>query len=417
MTTTAPIRLLHVQLEGYGPVRPVGRLAWHERRILFEFDPAFLTSGFALSPFHLRQQAGVQPGPLEPFDGLHGAFQDSLPDGWGRLLLDRHLRAQGISPGALTPLDRLAYVGHRGMGALTYRPEYPREAEPPTRPLDLDELARDAQLVLQGEAIDVLEQLMDLGGSSAGARPKVLVGLSEDRRSVVHGVDALPPGHAHWLVKFRNQSDPEDMGALEVAYAAMAKLAGIQQNPVGLLPSRTGHGHFATLRFDRVGERRVHVHTACGLLHADHRLPSMGYETLLQATRGLTKNQADVDQMFRRMVFNVLAHNRDDHTKNHAFLMGDDGTWTVAPAYDLTFSDGPAGEHALDVAGEGRAPKLAHLMEVAKKTGVTARMAQTCVADVRAAVAEWPKIATATGVSPASARRVTEAMRRVASGL
>lgn len=417
MTTTAPIRLLHVELEGYGPTRQVGRLAWHERRALFEFNPGFLASGIALSPLHLRLQPNVLTAIPGLFDGLHGVFNDSLPDGWGRLLLDRHLRAQGLSPGALTPLDRLAYVGHRGMGALTYQPEHAQQMPSQTHALDLDDLAKDAQLVLAGETVDVLERLMELGGSSAGARPKVLIGLSDDRRSVVHGVDTLPPGHAHWLVKFRNQSDPDDMGALEVAYAAMAQLAGIQQNPVTLLPSKTGHGHFATLRFDRVGERRVHVHTACGMLHADHRLPSIGYETLLKATRALTKNQADVDQMFRRMVFNVLAHNRDDHTKNHAFLLREDGAWTVAPAYDLTFSDGPAGEHALDVAGEGRAPRLAQLLEVAKKTGVAAKTANACVAEVRAAVAAWPTIARDTGVSTASARRVTEALQRVAGAL
>jgi serine/threonine-protein kinase HipA len=396
-----PVRLLHVEMELGGALRPVGRLAWQRGRIFFEYDPAFIASGRSISPIKLPLEQRVFPGELEPFDGLHGVFNDSLPDGWGRLLMDRSLSALGMIPSALTPLDRLAYVGSRGLGALRYRPEHGRKRGPAA--IDLDRLAELVQAVLDGDVEDVLDRLIDLGGSSGGARPKVLVGCNRNKRRLVAGVGALPVGYSHWLVKFRSSVDPPDMGAIEYAYSEMARAAGVDMAPTHLFPASEGPGYFGTQRFDRRGAARVHVHSICGLLHADHRLPSVHYDTLLNATRRVTGSQVEVDRMFRRMVFNVLAHNRDDHTKNHAFLLDDDGEWRCTPAYDVTFSSGPGGEHALAIDGEGRQPGVAHITAVARRVGVNDKLVRACVDQVKAAVDRWPDLAAAAGVLRATA--------------
>jgi serine/threonine-protein kinase HipA len=403
-TKLDPVRLLHVELDDGGGLRQVGRLAWQRGRIYFEYAPSFLAHGRSISPIRLPLEPRTFPGDLEPFDGLHGVFHDSLPDGWGRLLLDRSLTRLRLLPSALTPLDRLAYVGSRGLGALRYRPEYGRARS--RAAIDLDALAEQVRTVLDGDSEDVLDHLLELGGSSGGARPKVLVGVSANKRRLMAGVDALPAGYAHWLVKFRSSVDPPDVGALEYAYAEMARAAGIDMAPAHLFPARRGAGYFGAQRFDRRRNVRVHVHSACGLLHADHRLPTIGYVTLLKATRLVTRSQIEVDRMFRRMVFNVLAHNRDDHTKNHAFLLEDDGEWRCSPAYDVTFSSGPGGEHALDVGGEGRQPGLEHIRAVAQQVGVHDRTVRACMDEVKAAVSRWPELAAAAGVLKTTAKDI-----------
>ena len=399
-----PVRLLNVDIQLGESILPVGRLAWQDRQILFEYLPVFVERGLPISPFHLPVKPGVTYGDPTIFDGLMGVFNDSLPDGWGRLLLDRKLAQLEILPGALTPIDRLAYVGENGAGALRYRPEH--EREPDIVSIDLDALAEDARSVLDGGSSEVLDRLLSLGGSSGGARPKIVAACSADRTRLVTGNQALRPGFSHWLIKFRSSFDPPDVGAIEHAYSAMARAAGIDMAATHLFPARSGPGYFGTERFDRRGNARVHVHSACGLLKADFRIPSIGYLELLKATRLLTRNQLEVDRMFRRMVFNVFAKNRDDHTKNHAFILEEDGTWHSSPAFDLTFSAGSGGEHALDVAGEGRAPGLAHIEEVARQSGVHANTARTCVDEVKHAVDQWPAFASASGVSASSAATV-----------
>lgn len=392
-------------MEIAGVLQPVGRLAWQRGRALFEYAPAFVASGLSISPIRLPLEPRVFAATPEPFEGLHGVFNDSLPDGWGRLLLDRRLAQLRILPAALTPVDRLAYVGSRGLGALRYRPEYP-SGRTRRAAIDLDRLAKEARTVIDGDTAAVLVNLLDLGGSSGGARPKVLVGCSANKKRLIAGVDALPRGYAHWLVKFRSSADPPDVGAIEHAYSEMARAAGIDMTATHLFPAGKGPGYFGTERFDRRGNTRIHFHSACGLLHADHRLPSIGYETLLKATRLLTRSQPEVERMFRRMVFNVLAHNRDDHTKNHAFLLEEDGHWHCSPAFDVSFSAGPGGEHALDVAGEGKQPGMAQIAIVGRATGVDASFIRTCVEQVKTAVARWPIFASNSGVARASTRDI-----------
>lgn len=376
---------------------PVGRLATREQTIYFEYNASFIERKIDISPFNLPLQSGVSTFDRHLFEGLPGIFNDSLPDGWGRLLFDRFVRSQGIVPNDLTPLDRLAHVGYFGMGALVYEPDYSFvQAE---NIVNLDILAAQSQEVLDGSAEDVLQELLALNGSSAGARPKALIGVDASRQNISHGAHELQEGCAHWLVKFANAQDGFDAGAIEYVYALMAKEAGIAMPDVHLFPADRGAGYFAIKRFDREGSKRFHMHTACGLLHSDFRTPSLDYEDLIALTGALTRDAREIEKMFRLAVFNVLAHNRDDHAKNFSFLMDDTGEWVLSPAYDLTFSSGPSGEQSTMVLGEGKNPTRDHLV----KLGLDAKLNQikinAIIEQTTNALGRWRSLANEYGVT------------------
>ncbi|NBV29274.1 type II toxin-antitoxin system HipA family toxin, partial [bacterium] len=257
--------LVYVYYHGSGERQLTGRLLLKNRQIFFEYDADFIKKGLELSPFKLPLKTGVIESNDRTFEGLFGVFNDSLPDGWGRLLLDRKLMNVGLNPGTLSPLDRLCFVGTSGMGALSYEPENSSAMSHITN--DLDEIDSEIQATLD-ENDDYVEDLLILGGSSAGARPKVLLNID--------GVD--------WLIKFRSHLDPKDISAIEYAYHLMAIDAGLVVPEAKLFPSRKGMGFFGVKRFDRNGDSRIHMHTIAGLLHADHREPSLDYESIMKAT-------------------------------------------------------------------------------------------------------------------------------------
>lgn len=406
----SPVSLLHVFLNfGANPI-PVGRLALSKRRILFEFSPDFPASTLDISPLRLRANEGssVIPAPPEPFEGLHGVFSDSLPDGWGRLLVDRKAKELGVMPARLTPLDRLAWVGSDGMGALTYKPERPLVKDRADERIDLDELAAASRQILEDVPEAVFEHLLMAGGSPQGARPKALIGLSADKSTAIYGTENMSDDYEHWLVKFVAPKDSPDSGLVENAYANMARDAGINVPETLILPASSSPGYFATKRFDRENGRRLHMHTAAGLLHADFRIPSVGYEDILKLVGFVTRDQASVEQMFLRMVFNIVAHNRDDHIKNHAFLMNDSGRWSLSPAYDITFSEGPGGEHTLDVAGEGGSPNAGHILSVADSVDLSSSFAKETIEIVREVVSHWPAYASEAGVSKHEIQQISK---------
>lgn len=397
------VRLVHEP----GRERVVGRLAESGRRVYFEYDADFLQDPLWLSPFKLPPQPGLVEHRDRDFGPLFGLFDDSLPDGWGLLLMDRFFQQRGSALAEVSVLDRLAWLGTRTMGALTYHP--PSDpADPDPRILDLHEMARASEQVLEGTAAEVLPQLLRAGGSPGGARPKVLVGLCGE--TLLSGEDDLPPGCTHWMVKFRTRQEPPDAGSMELAYARMAKDAGIAMPPARLFETAEGERFFGVERFDRQGNRRFHVHTFGNLIHADFRIPSCDYRQLLEVTRVLTRNHRDVLEAYRRMIFNVLAHNRDDHVKNFAFRLSLVGEWELAPAYDLVLADGPGGEHTMTVAGEGRAPGRNHLLELAGPAGISNREAEAVLDQVAAATARWSDHARKAEVSGRSARRVEKAL-------
>lgn len=396
-----PVNRLQVRISLEGEMRTVGTLAWNqtERRSYFEFDRTFLDAPLPLSPFRLPTNEYAKAAPYDPFDGLHGLFNDSLPDGWGRLLVDRRLRKYGVDSRTITPLDRLTIVGSRGMGALTFVPEHLFPDGAPEA-LDLDWISKHSGLIQNEAKTADVDLLQEIQGSSTGARPKIVVGMDAvNNRVVADFGEGLPPGFEPWIVKFKSKHDIEEIGPMEYAYSLMARASGIEMAETRLIETTRGNRYFASRRFDRSERGRYHIHTASGLLQVDHRSPRIDYDVLLKLTRALTRDERDVRRMFGRMTFNVLAKNKDDHSKNHAFLMNADGSWQPTPAYDLTLSEGPGGEHSLAVAGEGRNPSLQDILKVAANASIPVAEAQSIIDRVQSAINEWPHHASEAGMS------------------
>lgn len=401
---------VEVHLELGRTRRVVGRLLDARQRIHFEYDPRFLGSGLELSPLKLPLRPGVfSSGPPE-LHGLYGLFDDSLPDGWGLMLMHRRMRERGIDPARVSVLAWLQYLGERGMGALTYHPP----EGPPADPLavDLAVLAAEAVAVYEGRAKHVLPALELAGGSPGGDRPKVAVAFGP-RDLAVSGATTVPRGYEHWLVKFSAKRDPSDAGALEEAYAGMARNAGIDMPATRLIALGRSRRCFAVKRFDRVGNARVHVHTLGGLLHATHRAPSLDYKDFLAATFAITRSQPQVLEAFRRAAFNVLACNRDDHTRNFAYLMDERGAWRLAPAYDLTLSEGIGGHHTTSLLGEGLRPRRAQLLDLAALAALPKTKVAEALGQVEAAVADFGKAARAAGVMAGTLRRAERRLAEV----
>ncbi|MBB6144326.1 serine/threonine-protein kinase HipA [Silvibacterium bohemicum] len=403
----SPTELLNVYLDARNQRHKVGRLAFRDRQVLFEYDPSFLASGIEISPIKLPLKAGVSVADTAIFDGLFGVFNDSLPDGWGRLLLDRTVEKHGVHRGQLNPLDRLAYVGRHGMGALSYEPELGQQTSDDS-PLALDRLAEESAAVLAGENEEVFEELLRLNGSSSGARPKIVAQVSGDKRKIIHGRQELQPGFTHWMIKFPSSQDTRDVGATEYAYSLMARDAGVEMSETHLFRTRRNR-YFGTKRFDRDGDARIHMHSLGGLIHADHRSPSLDYDTVLRVTLALTRNIQDAEKAYALACFNVLAHNRDDHVKNFSFLLNARNEWVFAPAYDLVFSYGPGGEQSMLVMGEGKNPGTTQLLALGKQYGI--KNAPEILAKVGKAVADWPRYADLAEISRKSTKQIADKIK------
>ena len=389
--------------------RLVGQLAESQGRMFFEYDPEFLRAPLWLSPFKLPPTSGLHEHTDRLFGPLFGLFDDSLPDGWGLLLMDRAFRRAGRDPHGVGILERLAYLGSETMGALVYEPALPREDDL-NESFDLGRLAREAIQVLDGDVHTALPLLQRTGGSPCGARPKVLVGVQGERLISGHG--ELPEGFTPWIIKFPAQQDGRDAGPIEFAYARMAAAAGLDMPETRLF--ETGENRFfGVRRFDREHGRRVHTHTLGNLIHSNFRVPSCDYRDFLKVVRILTKNHQDLCQAFRLMVFNVLTHNRDDHVKNVSFCLDAAGDWHLAPAYDLTFAPGPGGEHSMTVQGHGKAPGKRELWAVGRGEGLKDKDMARMYDEVRAAVEQWPVLADESGVTEENTNRLQEVFARM----
>ncbi len=290
------------------------------------------------------------------------------------------------------------------MGALVYEPD-----NSPTDNdefINLDQLALQTEQVLEGTSEDVIAELLALNGSAAGARPKALIGVDKSRVKISHGAKQLGTDFTHWLVKFPNSQDGNDAGAIEYVYALIAKEAGILMPEVHLFPSKRGTGYFAAKRFDRNGNKRLHMHTVAGLTHSDFHLPSLDYEDLLNLTGDLTKDIREVEKMYRLAVFNVMAHNQDDHAKNFSFLMNETGEWKLSPAYDLTFSSGAGGEQSTMVMGVGKNPTTKHLEKLGLNQGLSKELVKNTIAQTREALSLWSKLSKEYGISKTNANLI-----------
>ena len=344
--------------------QPVGDMVLADNRLAaFEYNKNWLLDGFSISPFSLPLEKKVFMPKYDPFEGLFGVFADSLPDGWGRLLVDRLLRKKGLDPARVGILTRLAIVGEAGMGALSYTPTVLLENV--EKNLSYDEISTECKKLLQEEMTDELDFLFAKGGSSGGARPKIMTTIDDEP----------------WLIKFPSTYDRKNIGELEYKYALCAKKCGIQMTDVKLFPSSKCSGYFGTKRFDFIegqgGMVRVHMVSAAGLLETSHRIPNLDYDLLMKLTLKLTRDMEECKKLFRLMCFNVFAHNRDDHSKNFTYIYVEpEKRWVLSPAYDLTYSNSIGGEHATTVHGEGRDPGMADILEVAKTIGLNGQWAR-----------------------------------------
>jgi len=367
------MKRLAVQYCGWGEDWPLGLLADDGATLLFEYAPEALTQGLELSPLHLKLRANAYGGFPQHLHRLPGLIADSLPDGWGLLLMDRLFRQQGLRhPG---PLDRLAFIGDRAMGALRFVPALAPDAEEPD--WNLLTLAKESERALAGEAGAALRELALTGGSPQGARPKALVKYAAETGQVSTRSDA--PG-TPWLVKFPAQGEHKEVCAIEQMYAELARDCGLEVPASAWFDLSPKLAAFGVERFDREQRLRVPVHSLAGLLQVDFRLPgSTDYTALLRATRALTRDEREVEKAYARAVFNVLFHNRDDHPKNFAWRLAQDRRWRLAPAFDLSFSEGPMGQHHMDVCGEGNTVERGHLLRLASEGGVPMKTAEVII--------------------------------------
>ncbi|MBW3080062.1 type II toxin-antitoxin system HipA family toxin [Bifidobacterium saguinibicoloris] len=356
----------------------VGTLTMSPNHTLaFAYDRTWLAHGFSISPLSLPLREGVFIAKRDPLNGMFGVFDDSRPDGWGRLLTDRMLSRHGIDPYTVGPLPRLSIVGMSGMGALEYAPVTTIDDES-TGSLDLDALAQECLHLLNTDFSDDLDRLFALGGSSGGARPKIL--------TTIDGED--------WIVKFPSSVDPPDVGETEYRISCLARECGITMPETRLLPSNRCSGYFGTKRFDRMRQpngdiRKVHMVSAGGLLETSHRIANLDYGLLMRLTMRMTDSAEECEHMYRLMCFNVFIGNRDDHAKNFSYLYDrEHSVWRLSPAYDLTENPGINGEHTTAVNGKGRGITLADLAGIGVKAGIPRARCLSIAKDMRERIAD-----------------------------
>ena len=385
----------------------------------FQYDPAFARSGIEVSPIvmPLTDRVHLFPDlPRNTFHGLPGLLADSLPDKFGNALIDAWLATQGRTPESFNAVERLCYIGTRGMGALEYVPATgpkPQQAQN----IEIDALVQLASEVLShrndlqtsfadASKIENLRDILRVGTSAGGARAKAVIAWNPQTNEVRSGQVAAGTGFEYWLLKFdgvtgnrdKELEDPKGYGAIEYAYALMAADAGITMSECRLL-EENGRRHFMTRRFDRLaGGEKLHMQSLCALAHFDFNNPgAYAYEQALQIIRQLNLPMATIEQQFRRMTFNIIARNQDDHVKNIAFLMDKAGNWSLAPAFDITYSYNPAGawtaHHQMTMNGKRDAFSMADFRACAKSTSMKRGRAESIVDEVRAVVARWSKYA------------------------
>ncbi len=407
--------------------RRIAAARWDDatRSAVVEYDPGYLADGPAVSPLTLPPRRGRFRFPelaRTGFRGLPGLLADSLPDSFGNAVIDRWLAGQGRDAADFTPIERLCYVGKRGMGALEFRPAFPRrDRVVPVEVAELVALAADIQARREEyhgalgpadeDRREALEDILRVGSSAGGARAKAVVAWNPETDELLSGQVDAPAGFEHWLLKFdgvtqrdRELNDPEGFGRIEYAYHLMAREAGIEMSACRLL-EENGRSHFMTRRFDRGPDgAKVHMQSLCALAHLDFQLAGAhGYEQALMAMQALALPVPRIAELFRRMSFNVVARNQDDHTKNIAFLMDRDGRWDLAPAFDLTFSYNPRGDwtsaHQMTIAGKRDDFAREDLLHVARTFGV--KKPEPILERVEDAVRRWPEFAERAGVPEA----------------
>ena len=391
---------------------------------VFAFDPTFAKQKIDLSPLHMPVQDAsgmfVFPGlPEETYKRLPALLADCLPDDFGNALVNAYMAEQGVSQDQITSLDRLAYMGKRAMGALEFVPSRGQRRHAPTA-LNLETLISAARAAVDGSVAGgnshkVLQQILDVGTSAGGARAKAVIAINSTTKEIRSGQLEAPPGFEHWLLKFDGMGKDRDLGGtqgygrIEYAYYLMAKAAGIAMSDSNLL-EEGGRAHFLTKRFDRgPGSAKHHIQTLCAMDHLDYKKPvTHTYEQLFLVSQRLRLGHEAEVQIFRRMVFNVMAKNCDDHTKNISFLLRKGEVWQLAPAYDLTFSYNPeshwVNQHQMSVSGKFKGIKSADCLKLADRFGIGE--AKAVIEEVRQIVMNWQNFAARSSISQREANRI-----------
>jgi serine/threonine-protein kinase HipA len=411
-----PVELIEVWIWG----ERVGAVAQDPRTgfYAFEYDPLFVRNGIELAPLFMPLRKSNEPFvfpnlPEESYHRLPALLADALPDSFGNILIDAWLTEQGIERGRITVLDRLAYMGKRSIGALEFKPVIGPKEKTPTA-IELSKLVESARQAVHGDlgtdarADAALHQLMQVGTSAGGARAKAVIGWNRKTQHLCSGQFDLPADFEHWIIKFDGVGDTpnatQDSGRVELAYHRMARAAGIMMTDCDLF-CQDGRAHFMTRRFDRDGNTKHHVQTLCAMAHLSfHQRGAYSYHQLFQTVNELGMDYSAREEVFRRMAFNVLARNCDDHSKNVSFLLKQGDRWELAPAYDLTYSYTLQGEwsewanrRVMAVNGKFSNITAKDLLEVAEHFGVgTAKQELERVTD---AVRRWPEFAASAGVT------------------
>lgn len=397
----------------------------------FEYAPAWLKRGIELAPLMMPVDGATHPFIFpslnrETYKGLPGLIADVLPDDFGSALIDAYMAGHGVDKRAITSLDRLAYMGKRGMGALEFHPAQAAQRDYPGA-LEMASLVRVARDVVRGtisddkESHDALSSIIRVGTSAGGARAKAVVALNLRTKELRSGQFKVPAGFEHWLIKFDGigpdieLGESNSYGRIEFAYYTMARAAGIDMSPSEIL-EENGRRHFMTKRFDRDGNAKHHVQTLCGMAHVDFKLRGTNsYSQLFQVIDQLGLGVEAKQQTFRRMAFNVAGRNCDDHAKNHSFLLREGGQWELAPAYDIVFAYNPKGEwtyqHLMSVNGKWIDIRRSDLLKVADVHGVP--HAVEILAGVNAAIAQWSDFAEAAAVPASDIARIQEHLTKV----
>ena len=413
----------------------VGAIAWDQQQQLgfFEYDPKFIQHNWELSPlkmplqsknrvFQFPENRSPQNSSDDTFKGLPGLLADVIPDKYGNQLINLYLAQQGRPENSMNPVEQLCFIGKRGMGALEFEPATLNQ-KANTRQLELDNLVEIAQKMLyKREAFEAnlsrkeeqaIKQLITIGTSAGGARPKAVIAYNDKTKQIRSGQAEVPRGFEHWLIKLDGVSDIQlgdshGYGRVEMAYYLMAIDAGINMMPCQLLEENS-RAHFMTKRFDRNNNTKHHVQTFCAIKHFDfNEVNSFSYEQLFQTMRELRLPYTDAEELFRRMVFNVLARNCDDHTKNFAFLLKQGGNWELAPAYDICHAYRPdsiwVSQHALSINGKRKDIEKEDVLEVAKAMNI--KNAKKVIEQVNEAVSKWSHFAKEVNVDPTKIKAI-----------
>ena len=406
----------------------IGAASWDSRSnsAHFEYDPDFISSDIEVAPLTMPLSRQIYSFPAlsrETFHRLPGLLADSLPDAFGNMLINAWLTRQGRAPESFNPIERLCYIGTRGMGALEFAPSY-RQFSESSEPVDVDALVKLASKVLSERYLlhgsfdhelttDSLQDILRVGTSAGGARAKAVIAWNRNTNEVRSGQITSAERFTYWILKFDGVSnnrdkeleDPADYGLIEYAYYLMARKAGIEMEESRLL-EENDRSHFMTKRFDRKGSgQKIHMQSLCAMEHFDfNRAGENSYEQVLRTIRKLNMPMSEVEEQFRRMAFNIVARNQDDHVKNIAFLMDRAGVWSLSPAFDLTYSYNPqgiwTGQHQMLLNGKRDEFTIEDFRACAKSISMKHGRAEEIVGQVQEAVSLWQQFADLSGVPP-----------------